>query len=733
MKRIFPTNLAAAFGLICLTAIGASGLHAQTVSADYEDGGLYIRLKENTAFAVKSGENRMLKAARFDFLRAEMKAFGVQADVQSLAYADNPVLSRTIAVTIDSIENIDAFIERIRLYPEVELVEKRPIYYICGAQNGQAKTEAATDPLYTTINGINHKWHLDAINADSAWKLATGKPHIKVAVIDNAIWDDHEDLDIAKENLYNVHSGQIGDAAPPTDVDQERACENSRRNCPAYDWSHGTHFAGNVGAVRNNGLGIAAIGSGVTVMGVRCAINSVPGAVSNGFGGVRWAAEHGADVISMSWGSTNQPSETEQELLKSCYENGIILVAAAGNSMSAAWFFPAASPYVISVGSVDSDKKFSSGFSNYGKWVDILSPGGFVKRGGTTTNYSILSTTFCTNQDYRLNGDPNFDGKYYDGMYGTSMATPVAASLCGLLLSVDSTLNTHTMRELLASTAQIIDDNAARVRDGSGLIDAFAAVKALLTDRRPMPSGFRYTVVPPKSLEMTWEAPETEADGPQVAYYRVYRNGTQIKDRLTETAFSDDNLRDGNYTYSVEAVYDDNTVSLRAGIDFYLPVYRSVGVEIAPDTAWGRVEGAGFYADGDTAELTAIPMPGYSFVRWKDGDEVIGRDSVYRFAARYDVTFTAQFRENVANEKRLAATPLAVYPNPTDDMLHVENLPEGDYDGGVYDLQGRLLIPLHVQGGATLEIPVARLTKGTYIVKLTASDGAVRMAKFQKL
>ncbi len=727
MKRNLITALALTLGLTVSGAAGLGRLQAQTVNADYEDGGLYIRLKDEAAFAVKSGENRLLDAGRFNFLRAEAKTFGVRRHVESLAFADNPVLSRTIAVTIDSIRDIDAFIERLRQYPEVELVEKRPIYYICG-ETAQAEP-AQGDPVYTG----NYKWHLDLINADSAWKLATGKPHIKVAVIDNAVWDEHEDLDIAPENLYNVHTGETGQAAPPADVDQEKACANSRKDCPAYEWSHGTHCAGNVGAVRHNGKGIAAIGSGVTVMGVRCATNAVPGAVSNGFGGVRWAAEHGADVISMSWGSNSQPSETEQELLKSCYENGIILVAAAGNSLSSAWFYPAASPYVISVGSVNSDKKFSKEFSNFGKWVDILAPGGFFYRGGSKSFYSILSTTFCTNQEYRLNGDKTLEGMYYDGMFGTSMATPVAASLVGLLLSVDSTLNTHQMRELLASTAQVVAENASYVRDGSGVIDAFAAVKTLLADRRPSPTSFQYTIVPPKGMEMTWEAPKTAEGGPQVAYYRVYRNGTQIKDRLTETSFSDNDLRENNYTYSVEAVYDDNSVSLRDGIDFYLPVYRHIDATVAPDTTWGLVEGTGFYADGDTVELKATPATGYSFLRWNDGSDIVSREATYRFAARYDLTLTATFRKGVANERTHTATPLTVYPNPTDDLLYIEHLPDGLHDGGVFDLQGRLLIPLHLQGGTTLNVPVARLTKGAYIVKLTAADGAVRMAKFQKL
>ncbi|MDE6308070.1 MAG: S8 family serine peptidase, partial [Bacteroidales bacterium] len=438
--------------------------------------------------------------------------------------------------------------------------------------------------------------------------------------------------------------------------------------------------------------------------------------------------------ISVSWVSYQQPTLTEQELLKSCYDNGIIIVAAAGNDKNNNWFYPAALPYVISIGSVNSNKKYSSEFSNFGKWVDVLSPGGFIMLGNTASNYSVLSSTFCTNQNYRLKGNSTFNGMYYDGMYGTSMATPVAASLCGLLVSVDSTLNTHQMRELLASTAQIISGNESRVRDGSGLIDAFAAVKHLLNNRRPMPTGFRYTILPPQGVEISWEAPKTAAGDPQVAYYRVYRNGALVKDNLQATAFSADKLKnDDNYSFSVEAVYTDNSVSLRDGIDFYLPPYRNIEVKIAPNETWGTVAGAGYYPDGDTVELKARPTPGHSFVRWNDGETLLSRDSVYRFAATYSLQLTATFRENVSNERLNATEALTVYPNPTDGTLYVENLPDGAFTGGIYDLHGRQLMPLNVQGGETLSLPVAKLRKGSYIVKLTAADGAVHMAKFQKL
>ncbi|MDE5703496.1 MAG: S8 family serine peptidase, partial [Bacteroidales bacterium] len=354
--------------------------------------------------------------------------------------------------------------------------------------------------------------------------------------------------------------------------------------------------------IRNNGKGVAAIGSGVTVMGVRCATNSIPQAVSNGFAGVRWAAEHGAKVISLSWGSYSLPSQTEQEILKTCYDQGIILVAAAGNNHSTSPFYPAASPYVISVGATNSDKIHANEFSNYGKWVDILAPGGFIKRGNQKTNYSVMSTTFGLNQCYRLDShDNSFAGQYYDGMFGTSMATPIAASLCGLLLSVDSTLDAPRMRELLASSAQILSENEAYVRDGSGLIDAFAAIKMLLASR-PAPDPVRYTILPPKGVELTWDAPKGD-NLPAVAHYRVYRNGSLVKDRLQETAFTDGDLRYGNYSYAVEAVFEDQSVSLKNGVDFAMPQYRLIDAVIAPDSTWGQVTGTGYYLDCDTAVL----------------------------------------------------------------------------------------------------------------------------------
>lgn len=746
------------FGLGLGFGLG-SGLQAQTVNANYEDGGLYIRLKSASAFAVKSGESRLLRAERFEFLREEAANFGIRSEVESMAFANNEVLARTISVTIDDVERIDELIDILRQNPDVELVEKRPVYYVCGASidggagvdggvasasTGAADASTAADatggdPLYdASIGGINHKWHLEVIKADEARKLATGKPSIKVAVVDNAIWNSHEDLSIAPENLYNVHTGKVGEAAPPADVNQSPSCTN-KNDCPAYLWSHGTHCAGNVGAVSGNGKGMYAVGSGVTLMGVRCAVDAVPGAVSNGFGGLRWAAEHGAKVISLSWGSNSEMSKTESELIKSCYNQGIILVAAAGNSTSSALFYPGASPYVISVGSVDSDKKYSDRFSNYGKWVDILSPGGFIKRGNSASNYSVLSTTFCTNQNYRIDGDANFNGQYYDGMFGTSMATPVAASLVGLLVSVDSTLNTHQVRELLASTAQVVDGNAPRVRDGSGVIDALAAVTALKNSTHSRPTDFVCEVVPPKGMKMSWSAPALKSGEAALSYYRIYKNGVLLKDRVTETSFSDDNLKEGNYTYSVEAVFEDEKTALRDGVDFYMPLYRHINAEVTPKPECGMVQGVGYYVNGDTAVLKAVPAPGYSFVRWKDGDNNLSRDTTIRIGAYYDITLTAVFKENAANEKTGAASAIMVYPNPAEEVLYVENLPSGEgFSGGIYDVAGRLIKEVSLSraasgfGSARGEIYISELRKGTYILQLISSDGVMRSVKFQK-
>lgn len=196
------------------------------------------------------------------------------------------------------------------------------------------------------------------------------------------------------------------------------------------------------------------------------------------FESILWALDKGARVLSLSWGSY-MPSEVEREIIENAVKDGVVVVAAAGNENQDLPLYPATYEGVISVGSVDSDFQRSD-FSNYGDWVKIYAPGGYLKNEeGEITNTSdmILSTTYCISQQYHLDGLTEVDGLFYDGKVGTSMATPLLASVVSLMLSVDPSLTPAEVTEILQSTATKVD--GLPVDPASGVVNAAAAVEAV--------------------------------------------------------------------------------------------------------------------------------------------------------------------------------------------------------------------------------------------------------------
>lgn len=352
-----------------------------------------------------------------------------------------------------------------------ENVEKVPQAVIMEAESGNMPN----DPLLH-LDVLTGGWHLNAIGFDKIYGKYSGNPDIKVAVIDNAVWGDHPDLQIKPENQYFAYIEEEGNSAPPSNVSQTEQGESMYGNMGA-EWSHGTHCAGLVAALSNNGEGVASFASGVTLMGARSADNE-PRTMTRPFECILWALDKGVRVLSLSWGSY-MPSEVEREIIENAVKDGVVVVAAAGNENQDLPLYPATYEGVISVGSVDSDFQRSD-FSNYGDWVKIYAPGGYLKNEeGEITNTSdmILSTTYCISQQYHLDGLTEVDGLFYDGKVGTSMATPLLASVVSLMLSVDPSLTPAEVTEILQSTATKVD--GLPVDPASGVVNAAAAVEAV--------------------------------------------------------------------------------------------------------------------------------------------------------------------------------------------------------------------------------------------------------------
>ena len=333
-------------------------------------------------------------------------------------------LQKIYRIVFSNYHEIDELIEKLNNLEIVEYAEKEPIY---------KNTYIPNDSYHFGTN----KWYHTLVNSEDAWDLSLGNSNIKIAIVDNAVATNHADLNVYKQRDV---ADNDNDATPPQTYQENQS------------WSHGTHCAGLATAEINNATGIASLGGNAELIAVKATGDSQnPGFTYQGYGGVQWACENGANVISMSYGSENS-SNAMQELINSYPE--IVFIGAAGNDNSSTPNYPAAYNGVIGVGSVDSNDTKSS-FSNYNEgfpiWVDLASPGGF-------SNGGLLSTVYTN------------DLNSYAKQGGTSMATPFAAGLAGLMLSVNPGLTPSEILNCLSSSGALINQNIGN------RIDAYAAL-----------------------------------------------------------------------------------------------------------------------------------------------------------------------------------------------------------------------------------------------------------------
>ncbi|MBQ7550277.1 MAG: S8 family peptidase [Bacteroidales bacterium] len=452
-------------------------ISAQTINPKFIDGHLYFKFVDSYEIDFTVNENTSIDADQLPKFADLFNKYEVTLITRPLYCFNSEKLARIIRLEFNQAEKIEEFIKELELRPEVEYAEKIPL---------PKKLVTYNDPYYSAsyLNGAPNQWYLNFINAPQAWDLQTGDPSIKIAIVDNAVWGAHEDLNISSSNMCSYANGtaSVGNSAPPSSVSQSTTCSQSdiyNDGCPSYDWSHGTHCAGLVGAINNNNKGISSIGGGCTLMGIR-------GANNNGYmyycdNGVAWAANNGAKIISMSWGS-DESSSSEETLMQEVYENDIILIAAAGNDGDGEnpIFYPAGYSSVISVASTNSDGKLSY-FSQHGPGrADIAAPGGFYIISGQYAS-NILSTTYCTCQYWRLSGTSSLNGEYYDGMQGTSMACPVTSGLVGLMASAYPDITPDQVKACLISNATPLTSGSNTITNNAGYINAYASVQCAQT------------------------------------------------------------------------------------------------------------------------------------------------------------------------------------------------------------------------------------------------------------
>lgn|GEM_PF-863183 len=262
------------------------------------------------------------------------------------------------------------------------------------------------------------------VDAPEAWEIATSASNIIVAVIDSGIRPTHEDL---QANLW-VNTKEIpgngldddGNGVAD-DVNGINAIDSPRSGNVLDDHGHGTHVAGIIGAVGNNGLGVAGIAWRVQILTGKFLDSTGNGYISDAVECFDYARARGAKIINASFGSTSYSSALYQAV-SACRSAGIIVVCAAGNdgnNNDSIGYYPANFGYnsiyysaldnVVSVAATDRNDQLAY-FSNYGSNnVHLAAPG-----------YTIYSTYFTGDSAYTY-------------LSGTSMAAPHVAGLLALM------------------------------------------------------------------------------------------------------------------------------------------------------------------------------------------------------------------------------------------------------------------------------------------------------------
>jgi thermitase len=362
------------------------------------------------------------------------KSFNENPDTKSSSFDEEKVktndLSRIYNFKIDDNANIQDVVNELKSDPDVEYAEP----------NYETTSELTpNDPLFMTTPNVVNQWGLynpggpagfvkgADVKALDAWNITRGSPNIIIAVADSGIDYRHPDLGGGFGASYKVMGGYdfVNNDSDPMD-----------------DNGHGTHIAGIIAATVNNSQGIVGVCPLCKLMAVKTQAADGYGSNLRGANAIYYAADHGAKVISISWGN-HVYSETLKAAIDAAELKGVIVVAAAGNNGTSEKFYPAAYTNVIGVASTDPNdaKRVSSNFDDGTKWVKIAAPGSNIRstalagtgglcRSGNTTRYAYCS--------------------------GTSMAAPFVAGAVGIYESIhpvtSQTTGVNTRTRITSST-----------------------------------------------------------------------------------------------------------------------------------------------------------------------------------------------------------------------------------------------------------------------------------------
>lgn len=444
-----------------------SGRSAKTASSAADGAGGWMLPKSTiaaaAALAKTEPDRQLLQAAGVGFVaedRERAKFFvGLkegyslsEADLEGLGLHQTDLFPQTGTVILAADEGVEPDEQRtvaaLLNLPGIEWAELSSFHHLARVPN---------DEKYAL------QWAPPHIRLPQAWDVTTGSRNVVVAVLDSGIAQDIVDL---SDRIVSPYSTKWQTASP-------------------WAWEdifgHGSGVAGIAVARGDNRVGMAGTAWDVSLMPVHFTDD---GSVSDDdyIRAIYWAVDHGADVINISYGS-DDTFVAERRAIEYALNQGAVVVASAGNGGQGAGIqYPAALPGVIAVGATDRNDLRAS-FSSTGLGIDLVAPGkGILTYDATKDSYGMLEKD------------------------GTSFATPFVSGIAALLLSVNPSLTSRQVADILTSSAVDLGIRGFDTSYGHGRVDAGAALGRVGT---PTTGSTTTTTVPATTSSSSTTVPTT--------------------------------------------------------------------------------------------------------------------------------------------------------------------------------------------------------------------------------
>ncbi len=506
------------FGVVFFILMGLNQIWAEGSLTGYKTSQFSIKLTEQALNQIDFQQltNGLTGIPEIDQLNGTFKVRSVAPIFRHENKVAAAALNQWFNVYLPASSDLESIVKQYDALSSVIMAERVPIHTVFGTPD---------DPK------LSSQWHItqtnDAdIDAPEAWDVGQGNSEIIVTVMDTGVEWFHHDLAgaLASENDRStvhgnmwINQAEVGDTTSTLDEDANGYADDwigwdfvtgnpnllnlgddydVADNDPRDDNGHGTHCSGNVGAINNNGVGVCSAaggwgedangnGNGVKIMALRIGWDDFPsGRVSMDFAAqaFQYAAENGARIATCSWGSSETGALRDAVNLflydTTTPEAGApvkrLIFVAAGNSGNENSDYLTGREDIIAVAATKEDDNAATDFTNYGDWVDISAPGN-----------NIYSTA---------------KGGGYISYSGTSMATPITASVAALIWSYDPAMTAVQVRDYLYNGADDIDSKldakyigkmgAGRVNAKNSL-DLVAGASAVSNKTGQQPGNFK--------------------------------------------------------------------------------------------------------------------------------------------------------------------------------------------------------------------------------------------------